>query len=1156
MKLIKSQVSKIVLFHLIGIFFLITPLAVSGAGKAGTGKADAGIILGAMQEELARSMKVLGEKGNPAPYFISYRVTDTHSVRISAEYGALGDSSNNRSRYLDVDLRVGSHKLDNTHRIRGSRGDYSFSSSGGTSMTLEDDPDAIKSIIWRETDKMYKKAAEKLIKVKSNQGVNVEEEDKSDDFSKEKKAGYQGDYKTISPDIPGWEAKIKSYSALFNKYGELQSSSVSLSAIAENKYFVSSGGSKITQGRIHWRLRISASTKADDGMNIQRSQLFDAVTADKLPTKEEIEKEIEKLAKEVIALRKAPLMEPYTGPAILSGRAAGVFFHEIFGHRIEGHNLKDESKSQTFAKQVGKPVLPDFISVYDDPNLKTEGKQDLLGYYMYDDEGVRSQRVNVVEKGILKNFLMSRSPIKNFPNSNGHGRASVGRRPVSRQGNLVVEASKTYSQDQLKELLRKECKKQGKPFGLFFVNVTGGFTHTSRFRPQAFNVTPVTVYRVYMDGRPDELVRGVNLVGTPLTSFSKIMACSDKREVFNGYCGSTSGRVPVSAVAPYILTAQIEVEKKAKSTDKPPVLPAPGKTKKTIDAKAAGGDMVLKAMKDEMARSMKGLKIENMEKPYFIEYTIFDTKTIAISGTFGALVRSYERKNRMLKIGLRVGDYDMDNTGFATQRGFYRGMIGKSRYMVVENDYNALRHDIWLATDDAYKDALENLAAKKAYLKNQAQTEPVPDFSREKKVEKILPLATIKVDKDKWKPVVKRLSALFKKYPAIHHSGVKMSVNVTNRYYVNSEGTAYRRPETLVTLSVYGTGRAKDGLKLKHHVPFIADSPGQLPPEKEMTAKVDKMAEELTAMINAPVLDNYMGPVIFTGQASAELFTQLLAPNLSGDRPPLSSSSRVSMFFFGTKLGGKLNRRILPKFLSISDDPTLKTFKNTPLMGGYPIDAEGVVPTPVKLVEKGKLNTLLMSRKPRKEILNSNGHARSGSTFNPGANIGNMLVSCHKPGTFKALKEELIEFCKDQGLEYGLMVKTIDNPGITGRDASAGGIFARLSRGAVLELNSPALVYKISAKDGKEELVRGLDVGDLDHGDFKNIRAAGDDYFVYHKLITGSSYSIFGSALGSRGAGFPASIVAPSVLFEEVEFKKRKGKKSKPPLMKHPYFVK
>jgi len=276
-----------------------------------------------------------------------------------------------------------------------------------------------------------------------------------------------------------------------------------------------------------------------------------------------------------MAFQAVPVIEPFTGPAILSGLASGVFFHEIFGHRIEVHRQKNESEGQTFTKNVNQSILPDFISVVDDPTTERMNGVDLNGYYKFDDDGVAAQKVTVVDKGILKNFLMSRSPVSGFETSNGHGRKAPGYRTVGRQGNLIVQASTTVSDAMLRAMLIAEAKKQGKTFGLLFKDISGGFTLTGRSSPQSFQVTPIMVYRIYVDGRPGELVRGVDLIGTPLTSFSKIVAAGDAPEVFNGFCGAESGYVPVAAVSPAILTTQIEVQKKAKSSERPPILPPP-----------------------------------------------------------------------------------------------------------------------------------------------------------------------------------------------------------------------------------------------------------------------------------------------------------------------------------------------------------------------------------------------------------------------------------------------------------------------------------------------------------------------------------------------------------------------------------------------------
>jgi predicted Zn-dependent protease len=317
-----------------------------------------------------------------------------------------------------------------------------------------------------------------------------------------------------------------------------------------------------------------AYAKADDGMELPRYESFFGFTEKDLPDDTTVLNAVNKMIRDLEALRIAPLTDPYTGPAILSGRASGVFFHEIFGHRVEGHRQKLANEAQTFKKKINEPVLSKDFSVYFDPTTRRLADTDLAGSYLYDNQGVKARRVDVVDHGVLKTFLMSRTPIEGFPQSNGHGRKQVGLNPVARQSNLIVDVAPAAVQPDLKKLLIDEVKKQGLPFGLYFEDIQGGFTFTGRTIPNAFNVQPLVVYRIYPDGH-EELVRGVDLIGTPLTTFSKIVAADKHVAVFNGVCGAESGGVPVSAVSPGIFVSQIEVQKKQKSQERLPVLPAP-----------------------------------------------------------------------------------------------------------------------------------------------------------------------------------------------------------------------------------------------------------------------------------------------------------------------------------------------------------------------------------------------------------------------------------------------------------------------------------------------------------------------------------------------------------------------------------------------------
>jgi TldD protein len=525
-----------------------------------------------LREELERNMRILREKAEPPPYFLSYAVHDQHVYNISAALGALVIADENRSRLADVTIRVGDHKLDNYHLLRGQ---FSPASSAPLVLALDDDPDSLKASLWSHTDRRYRQAAERLIRIRTNRTVKVEEEDPSDDFSREEAVMGFGPRAEVRLDVAAWSARVKKLSAAFRKHPQVLTSKVSLHAESRNESLVNSEGTSIQHGRRYLRLMITAQARAEDGMDLERFESFEAGDPAGFPSDAQILARIEQMARELEQMRKAPLAEPYIGPAILSGKASGVFFHEILGHRVEGHRQKDESEGQTFAKKLGEPILPPFLSVIFDPTRKQYGGVELNGWYEYDDEGVKARPVTVVENGVLKTFLMTRSPVAAVAKSNGHARRQPGREVVARQSNLLVQSSRQAPEAELRRMLLAELKRQNKPYGLYFRDIRGGFTLTGRGGPQAFKVLPVVVYRVWADGRPDEMIRGADIVGTPLAAFGKILATSDRAEVFNGICGAESGSVPVSAVSPAILVSEIEIEKQRKAQERPPLLPPP-----------------------------------------------------------------------------------------------------------------------------------------------------------------------------------------------------------------------------------------------------------------------------------------------------------------------------------------------------------------------------------------------------------------------------------------------------------------------------------------------------------------------------------------------------------------------------------------------------
>jgi predicted Zn-dependent protease len=533
--------------------------------------AQPSVLLDSMSQELSRNFGVLKQKADPPPYFMSYEVTDQEFRSVSGELGSVTPATGGKTRVLDVSVRVGTPQMDNYHRVNGQAGRV----TSGAAITYEANANSIKRRLWLETDRAYRTAAQRLIQIKTNSQVRVASADTSADFSQEEPNVHVQAQPKLKFDDAAWTERVRKLSARFQNFPSVLTSRVSASCEISTRYIVDTEGARIEDGRGFARVVISAASKAEDGTDLETFDTFEAVDCSGLPKDDALLASIDHVAGDLTALMHAPEAEPFVGPAIFSGRAAGVFFHEIFGHRVEGHRQKDESEGQTFTKSIGTAVLPDFLSVVMDPTRRKIDGVDLNGWYDYDDEGVKARPVTVVDKGVLKTFLMSRSPIQGIDQSNSHGRRQPGFEVVSRQSNLIVESTHAVSDAKLRQMLIDEVKRQNKPYGLYFRDITGGFTTTARAGLQAFKVIPIVVYRVYPDGRPDELVRGADIVGTPLASFSKILATSDKSEVFNGYCGAESGSVPVSAVSPAILVSEIEIEKKAKSDDRPPLLPPP-----------------------------------------------------------------------------------------------------------------------------------------------------------------------------------------------------------------------------------------------------------------------------------------------------------------------------------------------------------------------------------------------------------------------------------------------------------------------------------------------------------------------------------------------------------------------------------------------------
>ena len=533
-------------------------------------------VLKVMYEELQRSFEGYQDQPEP-PYFMSYEITEDVTATVAGSFGVVNEKNRTVSRFLDVDMRVGDFNLDNTHPLRGGPESPLQQDALSPQSIAVDDVDALRTTLWYQTDKAYRSALTRFTRVKSAVQAAVDSGIFPGDFSRAPVSRYEEETLALEADLESWSSKIRMYTQPFVESELIETNAAVVMGDIETRWIVNSEGTRVKVSKPFYRLRIEATSKADDGMVLLNSRTFDATSPDGLFDDEKILNAVQTMIAELAALQSAPLIDPYTGPAMLSARASAVFFHEVLGNRLLGHRQRTVDDNLSLREYVDKRILPPMFSVYYDPAVQSYRGVELLGSYKYDNQGVRGRRVNVIRNGVLRGFLMSRTPIFGFPYTNGHGRKNFGHSVQSRQSNLFVDVSNPRTTEELERMLLDRINEQGESFGLYFEDVAGGFNLSESNMPNAFNISPVLVYKVYPDGTR-ELVRGVDLIGTPLTFFSRIEAGASDYEVWNQISVGESGLVPVSSIAPSILISQVEVQKNESTRTIPRILPPPGES--------------------------------------------------------------------------------------------------------------------------------------------------------------------------------------------------------------------------------------------------------------------------------------------------------------------------------------------------------------------------------------------------------------------------------------------------------------------------------------------------------------------------------------------------------------------------------------------------
>lgn len=970
-------------------------------------------LLSVLRQELNDDMKELQQK-ELRPYYMSFRVEDEYKATLSSEFGAELRSTETHLRTIVPQLRLGSKELDN-FKFQ-SQGEYP--NSLPTYLPLEDEADAgIRTAIWRETLKRYEFASAIYEQTKIQASTSVGNEDKAPCFSDapvEKYYEAPVSQQQLNIRKQEWQKKLDAVSATFKDYPELSQGTARIDFLVRRIYFVNTEGSEVVQNRISARIMLSAQLMADDGMELPLNKDYFAYSLDSLPDTQRMVADAKNMIVRLKALKEAPVADPYTGPAILSGAAGGVFFHEIFGHRLEGHRLK--TGGETFKKMVGKLVLPETFQVYSDPLLTHYAGTSMNGHYLYDEEGVKARRVNNVENGILREFLMSRVPLDGFPHSNGHGRATGTKDAVSRQSNLVVETSKPYTEAELRKMLVAEAKKQGKEYGYYYKTVTSGFTYTGEGGSlNSFNVTPLEVYRVFTDGRPDQLVRGVDLIGTPLAMFSKIEAGGGTAAVFTGSCGAESGWVPVTASSPMIYVSQIETQRRQRSGSMPPILPAPA-FKDTVVADTDA--LILNAMKDELMRNQSGLKLPGNAAPFYQSYIATRYRQVQIMSTLGALTSSIVTPWRMQGYAqVLVGSFKRDNE---IQDNQYVGSQIQS-----QPDYSNLRRNFWVFSDAAYKYALQGYSQKMSYLQSKplpSELEKLPDMQRMLPVTKIeLRKTPFVVDHDRLEVIANELSGIFKDYKELFNTSVVISGDETDIYRATSENVNLKQPISKLTLVVNASVRVSSGASQQDTYTVRVENPDELPSLDVLKQEVKAFADNLAGYAAAPLLEEaYSGPVMYEDEAVAAIFSENLTH-------PGQLIALKTLDGSGKTMVDKIGHKIIDPRITVKNYTLRTEYNGIPLIGHYAVDADGITPAEeLTLVEKGVFKQMLNGRHPVPRATTSTGSARFSNNpvdVAPMIAIGTMHVQATGTTDADKMKKELLKAAKKAKQKFAYIVR-------------------------------------------------------------------------------------------------------------------------------------
>ena len=1020
---------------------------------------------------------------------LCFNVLDEKSIVLSSDMGYATEKES-KSRKLFPTLKFGYKEKDGTPSmlimwdmyIRNYKYD----------LPLSDDTTAIKSIIWRGLGEIYQNAKEKLSK-----------REKADSLPSAESLPVAEQY--YEEPLPEYPVDKEKWKTLLNRITLIQKDSIQsvckagYSCAQQRKYLLKSDGTAIAQNSRTFWIWLAASVKDKKGVECPLYMDYFAYDESELPDEDELSRAMTDLIERADALSKAPMAEAYSGPVLFSGNAGGVFFHEVLGHRLE----KEDSE---FKPMMGKSVLPTDISVSCDPTINKIHGTALNGYYLFDDEGVRAQRVECIKDGVMKNFLHVIPQKKEDAPSNGHGRAAFGEVPMTRQSNLLVETSRPYTEEQLREMFVQQLKEDNKEYGYYIRSVSNGWTTTSNStnRVSSFNVVPVETYRIYADGRSDSLVRGVSFIGTPLSAFNNIKAAGGKIETSNGRCGSRSGWIPVSITAPTIYVSQMETQCiKGDKDMEPTLLPCPEYVQKQ-DLNGMDTDSVIfRAMADEMKRSLDSLKSKDGMKPYFIDYAIRRQAYWSVQSAFGTCLKlTWDGIENSGVANVIVGDKMRRSNG-----GSGYGSTGSFR-LPDEISYNHIRRELWELTDKRFKNEAKAYAEDDKKRAQEFIDDSIPEWQE-------LPPNVIieKSALDNWQKdtVVLRaladtLSAVFKKYPELIDPSVTTSLDYSDTYRLTSEGLRLRLPQKKVSVSARAyilTSEGKTYIQSMYQPGYDIDD---LPPTDSLLAMVERFANKSIscAKLLCPKDRDYAGPVLYENNAVTQVLLNEDSYSHNIDQYLKCGFSLRNREY--DKSYQKIGQKVISSNLSVWQLGNDSVFNGHRLFRYSKYDADGIRPATIELIRDGVLLNQLSGRTPSPKSLKPTGNMYLRNPFRYSSDVttfrnGVIRISSNNTMSHKALVKKLIQLARKQKLEYAYIIKgdmvTRVNTKTRKQEALRLRCHDRITK---LELMGEIMASKENTADMVSSIIYPkailLPMGDLEFNENESYYSAGCDRFM------------------------------------------------------------